>query len=91
MDLLLLVAAQPTVPNTPAWNWKVGLIISLSCLLVLLIASRNIKYPQVGSKLPVDLPFFNSLSLGTFIGSMAFGHVIGVATVLGLTNIGWLK
>lgn len=86
----ILLTVQQTVPATPAWNWKVGLIISLSSLLVLLIASRTIRYPQVGEKLPVSLPLINSPSLGTFVASMAFGHVVGVGIVLGLTNIGWL-
>lgn len=89
--MLLAAAVQPTVPVTTGWNWKIGLIISLSCLAILFIASRSVKYPQVGSKLPVSLPFFNNPSLGTFVASMAFGHVVGAGIVLGLSNIGWLR
>lgn len=89
-NLILLAAAQPTVPNTPAWSPTVAAIISASSILVLLIASRSIKYPQVGAKLPVSLPIVGSPSVGTFVASMAFGHVLGVGIVLGLTNIGWL-
>lgn len=88
IDLMLLAAVQPTVPNTPAWDPQVGLIISISCLLVLLIAPRVIRYPQVGPKLPFPLPgLFNNPSLATFIASMAFGHIIGTGIVLGLTNV----
>jgi photosystem I subunit 10 len=82
--LLAAQAATPTVPPTPAWNPTVAIIISISCIVVLLLSTR-IEYPQVGPKLPV-LP----VSVPTFIAAMAFGHVIGVGIVLGLTNIGRL-
>jgi photosystem I subunit 10 len=52
---------------------------------VVLLLSSVIKPPQVGPKLPVL-----SISIPTFIGAMAFGHLIGVGIVLGLTNIGRL-
>jgi photosystem I subunit 10 len=80
--LSILLAAQPTVPATPAWNPTVGIIISISCVIAVLLATR-IERPQVGSKLP-GLP----LSIPAFIAAMAFGHLIGVGIVLGLTNIG---
>jgi len=88
----ILLAVQPTVPDTAAWNWQGSYIIIGSSLLVLLIASRTIQYPQAGPKMP--LPFaslFNNPSVGTFLASMSFGHLIGVASVLGLTNLGFLK
>lgn len=79
-----LLAVQATVPPTPAWNPTVGIIISVSCLVVLLLATR-IEKPLVGPKFPV-LP----VSVPTFVAAMAFGHIIGVGIVLGLTNIGRL-
>lgn len=91
INTILLAATQPTVPHTIAWSPQVALIISASSLLILLIASSNIKYPQVGAKLPVNLPVVGSPSIGTFIGSMAFGHVVGAGIVLGLSNLGWLS
>jgi photosystem I subunit 10 len=45
----------------------------------------KIQYPQVGPKLPI-LP----ISIPAFVGAMAFGHIIGIGIVLGLTNIGRL-
>jgi hypothetical protein len=30
---------------------------------------------------------FNNPSVGTFVGSMALGHIIGVGIILGLTNV----
>jgi photosystem I subunit X len=80
----ILLAASASVPATPAWNPTVGAIISISSVVAVLLATR-IKYPNVGPKLP-GLP----VSIPTFVGAMAFGHIIGIGIVLGLTNIGRL-
>ncbi|MBW4427212.1 MAG: photosystem I reaction center subunit PsaK [Nostoc desertorum CM1-VF14] len=80
----ILLAAAPTVPTTPAWNPTVGIIISISSLVIVLLSTR-IEKPLVGPKFPI-LP----ISIPTFVAAMAFGHVIGVGIVLGLTNIGRL-
>ncbi len=82
----ILFAVQPTVPPTPSWNPAVGIIISVSCLVMVLLAPKIISYPQVGPKFPGPLP----LSAPAFVGAMCFGHVIGIGIVLGLTNIGRL-
>ncbi len=88
----ILLEVQPTVPDTVIWNWNGTPIIIGSCLLVLLIASRTIQYPHVGPKMPLPFPaLFNNPSVGTFLGSMALGHVIGIGAVLGLNNLGILK
>ncbi|WP_445635862.1 photosystem I reaction center subunit PsaK [Nostoc sp. DSM 114161] len=79
-----LLAVAASVPPTPGWTPAVGIIISISSLVVLLLSTR-IEKPLVGPKLPI-LP----VSIPTFIAAMAFGHVIGVGIVLGLTNIGRL-
>jgi len=86
---LVLLAVQSTVPATPAWNLEVAAVISVSCLLVLVIAVRTVQYPHVGAKMPLGPlgQFFNNPSIGTFIGSMALGHIIGVGILLGLTNL----
>jgi photosystem I subunit 10 len=62
----------------------VGIIISASCFVVLLLSLAS-KAPNLGPQLPI-LP----VSVAGFIGAMAFGHVIGIGIVLGLTNIGRL-
>ncbi|ARV59765.1 photosystem I reaction center subunit PsaK [Nostocales cyanobacterium HT-58-2] len=80
----ILLAAAATVPATPEWNPTVGIIISVSCLVALFL-TFFIKSPKVGPKLPL-LP----ITIPAFIGAMAFGHLIGVGIVLGLTNIGSL-
>ncbi|MBE9000485.1 photosystem I reaction center subunit PsaK [Nostoc sp. LEGE 12447] len=80
----ILLAAAATVPATPAWNPTVGIIISISSLVMVLLSTR-IEKPLVGPKFPI-LP----ISIPTFVGAMAFGHIVGVGIVLGLTNIGRL-
>ena len=89
---MLLAAVQPTVPDTVRWSWTgTGIIVGIS-LVILFIAGRTIRYPQAGPKMPLPFPsLFNNPSVGTFLASMSFGHIIGIATVLGLTNIGALK
>ncbi|MEH2253558.1 photosystem I reaction center subunit PsaK [Nostoc sp.] len=80
----ILLAAAASVPATPAWNPTVGIIISISSLVVVLLSTK-IEKPLVGPKFPI-LP----ISIPTFVAAMAFGHVIGIGIVLGLTNIGRL-
>ncbi|MEH2079260.1 MAG: photosystem I reaction center subunit PsaK [Nostoc sp.] len=81
---ILLAAAARSVPATPAWNPTVGIIISISSLVIVLLSTR-IEKPLVGPKFPI-LP----ISIPTFVAAMAFGHIIGVGIVLGLTYIGRL-
>lgn len=91
-DSILLAAVQATVPDTVKWSWTGSAIIIGSSLFVLFIASRAIRYPQVGPKMPLPFPsLFNNPSVGTFLGSMSLGHVLGIGIVLGLNNIGVLK
>ncbi|MEH2233939.1 MAG: photosystem I reaction center subunit PsaK [Nostoc sp.] len=80
----ILLAVAETVPATPAWNPTVGIIISISSLVVVLLSTK-IEKPLVGPKFPI-LP----ISIPTFVAAMAFGHIIGIGIVLGLTNIGRL-
>ncbi|MEA5553180.1 photosystem I reaction center subunit PsaK [Anabaena cylindrica UHCC 0172] len=80
----ILLAAAASVPATPVWSPTVGIIISASSLVVLLLSLAS-KAPKVGPQMPL-LP----ITVPAFIGAMAFGHVIGIGIVLGLTNIGRL-
>jgi photosystem I subunit 10 len=88
----ILLVVQATVPNTvTSWNWTITGIIIGSCLLVLVLAGWSISYPHVGRKMPLPFPaLFNNPSVATFLAAMSLGHIIGVAAVLGLTNLGVL-
>ena len=80
----ILLAASASVPATPVWSPIVGIIISVSSIITVLLTFK-IQYPLVGPKFPI-LP----ISVPAFVGAMAFGHIIGIGIVLGLTNIGRL-
>ncbi|WP_373527871.1 photosystem I reaction center subunit PsaK [Nostoc sp.] len=84
MTSSILLAAAASVPATPAWNPTVAIIISVSSLVMVLLSTR-IEKPLVGPKFPI-LP----ISIPTFVAAMAFGHIVGIGIVLGLTNIGRL-
>ncbi|WP_238553707.1 photosystem I reaction center subunit PsaK [Fortiea contorta] len=86
----MLSVVQVTVPNTgTTWNWIGTPIIIGSCLLALVIAGWTVRYPHVGNKMPLPFPgLFNHPSVATFLAAMSFGHIIGVAAVLGLSNLG---
>ncbi|UBF25276.1 hypothetical protein K9N68_27255 [Kovacikia minuta CCNUW1] len=55
-----------------------------SCLVILFLASRNIERPHDGPKMPLGplAPLFNNISVAGFIGSMSFGHIVGVLLTL---------
>lgn len=86
---ILLAAESAADTPTALWHWQGTPIIIGSCLLVLLIASRTIRYPQVGPKMPLGpfSPLFNNISVAGFLAAMSFGHIIGVALVLGLSGV----
>lgn len=89
---MLLAAIQSTTPDTALWHWQGTPIIIGSCLLVLFIASRTIRFPQVGAKMPLPFPsLFNNISVGGFLAAMSFGHMIGVTAVIVLSNMQVLK
>lgn len=83
-----LAAAFPTTTSSDLFNWQGTPFIIGACLLVLIIASRTIKYPQTGAKMP--LPFskslFNNISVAGFLASMSFGHILGVLLTLAFAN-----
>jgi photosystem I subunit X len=89
-QLSFLGLAQAIV-NEPieTWNWSRSVVLSASCLVVLLIASRTIRQPNVGPKMPLG-PFsglFNNISLAGFLGSMSLGHIIGAFLIINFLNI----
>lgn len=82
----MLLAAVNAAQDTPTELdfWQGTPIMIASCLLVLFIAGRTIQRPHVGPKMPLPFPsLFNNPSVGTFLASMSFGHVIGVLAILG--------
>lgn len=73
------------VTSTVSWSPTVGIIMSVSTLICVLLAPKIIDFPQVGPKFPgLPLP----LSAPAFVGATCLGHAIGAGIVLGLANIG---
>ena len=88
----MLLAVQATVPDTVTWSWTGTAIIVGASLLALLIIPRTIRYPHIGTKMPLPFPeVFNNPSVGSFLAAMSTGHLIGIGAVLGLNNLGILK
>jgi photosystem I subunit 10 len=84
-SLWLLVAQIANSDSGPLQSWRgTPIIITVSCLLVLFLASRNIERPHDGPKMPLRPlgPLFNNISVAGFIASMSFGHIIGVLLAL---------
>jgi photosystem I subunit X len=86
-----LVGLAQAIVSDPieTWNWSRSLVLSGSCLFVLLIASRTIRQPNVGPKMPLG-PFaglFNNISLAGFLGSMSLGHIIGAFLIINFLNL----
>ncbi|MGV0024506.1 photosystem I reaction center subunit X [Phormidesmis priestleyi] len=91
LDSILLAADFPAAPASALLNWQGTPIIIGSCLFVLIVASRTIKYPHTGAKMP--LPFskslFNDISVAGFLGSMSLGHILGVLLSLAIAGTGF--
>jgi photosystem I subunit X len=84
LGLFQVAASEPI----EAWNWSRSFVMSGSCLLILLIASRTINYPNVGPKMPLG-PFgalFNNISLAGFLGAMSLGHIVGAFLIINFVN-----
>lgn len=80
---LVLAATQATPTELDFWQGSP--IMIGACLLVLFIAGRTIQRPHDGPKMPLPFPsLFNNPSVGTFLASMSFGHILGVLGILGL-------
>jgi len=82
-DFVLLQAVANDTVNTQ-FSFGTPIIFTISCLLVLFIASRAIECPHVGPKMPLGPleGIFNKMSVATFIGAMSFGHIIAAIVTL---------
>ncbi|NJL35885.1 MAG: photosystem I reaction center subunit PsaK [Leptolyngbyaceae cyanobacterium RM2_2_4] len=84
---LLLAAAQTSARAGNSWGVPEALIMSISCLVILLLASRGIERPHDGRQMPLPFPeVFNNISVGGFLGAMSFGHVVGSLLILTLAD-----
>ncbi|MEG4249279.1 photosystem I reaction center subunit PsaK [Microcoleus sp. AT3-A2] len=76
-----------TVARTVEWSPTIGLIMILCNILAIAIGKSTIQKPHTGPAMPSS-SMFGGLSLGAVVGTMAFGHILGAGTILGLSYIG---
>jgi photosystem I subunit 10 len=85
-----LLLAQ-SVPSTPEWSLKVGLIMVVCNLFVLAIGKYAIQKPGAGPALPADLPMlFEGFGLPELLAIGSLGHILGAGMILGMGNAGLL-
>ncbi len=91
MQPLLLAAQQVATNDNSISLWSrtgTPIIITITCLIVLFLASRGINKPHEGPKMPLGPlgPIFNNISLAGFIAAMSFGHILGTLVTLAIAR-----
>jgi photosystem I subunit X len=85
----ILLAVQSTVPDTSTWSWSGSLVMNICIILGMIIAKIAIQNQGKGPKLPLLEPFLGkNFGLPELLAGISIGHLLGVGTVLGLTNTG---
>lgn len=78
---LLALAAE----RASDWGLNVGIIMILANILAIAIGKFGIQRQDVGPATPIG-----GMSAPAVFASLAFGHILGTGTILGLTNLGVL-
>lgn len=85
----ILLAVQATVPDTSTWSWSGSLVMNICILLGIIIAKVAIQNKGKGPSLPLLEPILGkNFGLPELLAGISFGHILGIGTVLGLTNAG---
>lgn len=86
---ILLAAVQPTVADTTTWSWSGSLIMNICIILGIIIAKVAVQNKGKGPSLPLLQPLLGkNFGLPELLAGISFGHILGVGTILGLTNAG---
>jgi photosystem I subunit X len=89
MHSILLAAVQPTVADTTTWSWSGSLVMNICIILGIIIARFAIQNKGKGPSLPLLEPLLGKgFGLPELLAGISFGHILGVGTILGLTNTG---
>lgn len=85
----ILLAVQSTTPDTSTWSWSGSLVMNICIVLGIIIAKIAIQNKGKGPKLPLLEPFLGkNFGLPELLAGISIGHLLGVGTILGLTNTG---
>ncbi|HEY9668433.1 MAG TPA: photosystem I reaction center subunit PsaK [Coleofasciculaceae cyanobacterium] len=91
IESILLAAVQSTTADTTSWAGSQLLVMNICMILGLIIAKIGIKNKGKGPSLPLLQPLLGpGFGWPELLAGLSIGHVLGVGTVLGLTNTGLL-
>ena len=86
MDILFVLSA---VPHTSPWSTQVAMIM-ITCNLLAIVAGRYaIKVRGLGPSIPIS--GVEGFGLPELLATTSLGHVIGAASILGLSNVGLIS
>ncbi|MBN3883325.1 MAG: photosystem I reaction center subunit PsaK [Nostoc sp.] len=84
----MLTSTLLAAATTPLqWSPTVGLIMIIANLIAIAFGKSTIKYPNAEPGLP-SANLFGGFGLPALLATTAFGHILGVGTILGLHNLG---
>ena len=77
------------VPHTSSWSTQVAMVM-ITCNLLSIVAGRYaIKVRGLGPSIPVS--GVEGFGLPELLATTSLGHVIGAASILGLSNVGLIS
>ncbi|MEH2108916.1 photosystem I reaction center subunit PsaK [Nostoc sp.] len=84
----MLTSTLLAAATTPLqWSPTVGLIMIIANIIAITFGKSTIKYPNAEPGLP-SANLFGGFGLPALLATAAFGHILGVGTILGLHNLG---
>ena len=84
----MLTSTLLAAATTPLqWSPTVGLIMIIANIIAIAFGKSTIKYPNAEPKLP-SANFLSNFGVPALLATTAFGHILGVGTILGLHNLG---
>lgn len=85
-DLLL---AATSVPATPEWSLKIGIVMILCNIVAIAFGKLTMKEIGAGPAMPSPA-MFGGMGLPAVLATTSFGHILGAGVILGLTSMGAL-
>lgn len=83
----MLAPLLAIAPASITWSPKVALVMIVCNVIAIAIGKATIKQPNVGLQLP-NSAMFGGMSHGAMLGTLSFGHLLGMGAILGLASRG---
>lgn len=87
MTQFMLLAVD--VPRTVEWGPQVALVMILCNILAIAIGKASMKSVSAKPALP-EAKYFGGMGWPALLATTSLGHIIGLASILGLANMGIL-